>query len=117
VSINVPIVHPPGVYKYGEPWWNDINREKLLILPPDLSDNPTSSHLVAKQGDLANEMMNFALRSISFLLLRVLEHATKFYDMRPKALLPLQQKVYCRFLSPLAESWVHLGSNSKHANH
>jgi hypothetical protein len=29
------------IYKHGEPWWNDIDRGKLLILPPELSENPT----------------------------------------------------------------------------
>jgi hypothetical protein len=33
---------PQLIYEYGEPWWNDIGREILLILPPELSGNPTS---------------------------------------------------------------------------
>jgi hypothetical protein len=37
---------------------------KLLIRRPDLCGKPTLSHLLAKQGDLAKETMNFALRSI-----------------------------------------------------
>jgi hypothetical protein len=35
--------------------------EKLLICQPELSSNPASSNLVAKQGELATEMTNFAL--------------------------------------------------------
>jgi hypothetical protein len=35
-----------------------------LIHPPELSGNPTSSHLVAKQEELAKEIMNLALQSI-----------------------------------------------------
>jgi hypothetical protein len=36
---------------HGEPWWNDIDRGKLLIRPAELSGNLTSSLLVAKQGN------------------------------------------------------------------
>jgi hypothetical protein len=55
---------PQVIYEHGEPWWNDIEREKLLIHPPELSGNPTSSHLVAKQEILAKEMMDLGLRCI-----------------------------------------------------
>jgi hypothetical protein len=48
------------IYDRGEPWWNDIDKGKLLIHPPELSGNP-SSHLVAKLEELAKEMMDFAL--------------------------------------------------------
>jgi hypothetical protein len=47
-------------------------QEKLLIRPQEFSGNPTNSHPVAKQEVLANEMMNFALESISFILRTVL---------------------------------------------
>jgi hypothetical protein len=33
----------PRIYEHGEPWWNDINRGKFLIHPPELSGNPTKS--------------------------------------------------------------------------
>jgi hypothetical protein len=52
------------IYELGETWWNNMKRGKLKILPPELSDNPTSSHLVAKQEELAKEMMNLTLQSI-----------------------------------------------------
>jgi hypothetical protein len=48
-------------YDHEEPRWNYIGRGKLLIRPPELSCNITSSHLVAKQEELAKERMNFAL--------------------------------------------------------
>jgi hypothetical protein len=48
------------IHEHGEPWWCDIGRGKLLIRSPELSGNPTSSHLVAKQEELAKEMMNLA---------------------------------------------------------
>jgi hypothetical protein len=43
-----------------------------MISPPEISGNPTSSHLVAKQEKPAKEIMKFALRSIFFILRRVL---------------------------------------------
>jgi hypothetical protein len=38
------------IYEHGEPWWNDINRENLLIRPPEHSlsiipAEPSSSKL------------------------------------------------------------------------
>jgi hypothetical protein len=39
-----------------------------LTGPPELSGKPTSSHLVERQEELAKEIMNFAFRSISFVL-------------------------------------------------
>jgi hypothetical protein len=55
---------PHAIYEHEEPWWNDIDRGKLQIRPPELSLNSTSSHLVAKQGELAKEIMNLVLWSI-----------------------------------------------------
>jgi hypothetical protein len=37
------------------PYWNYIDR-KLLICPPELSDNTTSSHLVLKQEELEKKI-------------------------------------------------------------
>jgi hypothetical protein len=44
------------IHEHGEPWWKDINRGKYLICPPQITANPTKSHLVAK------EMINFMLQ-------------------------------------------------------
>jgi hypothetical protein len=64
VASNEPTVHPPGD-EHGEPQCNDIDRGKLLIHPPELSGKPTSSHPVPKYNEMAKEMMNFALGSIT----------------------------------------------------
>jgi hypothetical protein len=40
-ATNGLIVHPPDD-EYGEPRWNNIDRRKLLIRPPELSDNISS---------------------------------------------------------------------------
>jgi hypothetical protein len=57
---------PPGdiyiyiyIYEYEEPWWTDIDRRKLLIHPPELSGNSTSSNRVAKQEEI-KEILNVA---------------------------------------------------------
>jgi hypothetical protein len=49
-------IHPPWniyIYKYGEAWWNDVRRK--LIRPPELSGNPTKSHLVASRRNTRKE--------------------------------------------------------------
>jgi hypothetical protein len=51
---------PEMIYEHGEPWWNDTDRRKFLIRPPELCGNCSSSHLVAKQEDTANEIINVA---------------------------------------------------------
>jgi hypothetical protein len=71
------------VYEHEEQWWNDIDRGKLLIRPPQLSGNPTSSHPVPKQEELGEGNYDFGMRSIfvhtpkGFLTcLKILRHAT-----------------------------------------
>jgi hypothetical protein len=49
------------IYAHGVPWWNDVDGRNLLIHPPELSGNPTSRHLVAKQEEPVKEIMNFAI--------------------------------------------------------
>jgi hypothetical protein len=49
------------MYERGEPWWNDIDRGKLLIRPTQLSGNPNSSYLVAKKEELTNKIIFFSL--------------------------------------------------------
>jgi hypothetical protein len=90
---------PNVACEHGEPWWNDTDRAKLMIRPPEISGNPTSSHLTARVR--AKETMNLALRSIFVRTFQVtFLHAVKSYDMGFLTLLPLQRKVFCRFLSP-----------------
>jgi hypothetical protein len=52
-----PLVIPQVIYEHGQPWWNDIDRGKLII-PPELSGNLTSSYLAAEQEK--RELLNFA---------------------------------------------------------
>jgi hypothetical protein len=37
---------PHAIYEYGEPWWNVVDKGKL-IRQPELSGSPTNSHLAA----------------------------------------------------------------------
>jgi hypothetical protein len=69
------------MYEHGEPWWNDIDRERRLILPPELSGNPASSHLEAKQEELAMEIMNLPLQSIFVHTSKGFSHAVKFMTL------------------------------------
>jgi hypothetical protein len=43
---------PQVIYEHGKPWWNNkVDRGKLLISPPELSDNPTSRYIWFKQEE------------------------------------------------------------------
>jgi hypothetical protein len=48
-----------------------ISTRILLICPPQLSGNHTNSHPGAKQEEMVKEIINFALRGMSFILRRV----------------------------------------------
>jgi hypothetical protein len=39
------------IHEHGELWWNEFDREYYLICQPELSENSTSSHLVANRGN------------------------------------------------------------------
>jgi hypothetical protein len=43
-------------------------RGKIMIRPTELSDNPTSSYLVANREELNEKMMNLALKIYLFIL-------------------------------------------------
>jgi hypothetical protein len=47
---------PQVIYEHGEQWWNNTDREELLICPPDLIANVTNSYLVTKQQELAKKV-------------------------------------------------------------
>jgi hypothetical protein len=61
VATRGPLFIPQVICEHGEPWWNDIDSLNFLICPPKVSGNPTSSHLVLRQGELGKKMMNLAL--------------------------------------------------------
>jgi hypothetical protein len=55
--------HPPGDIWAWKPCWNNVGGGKLLIRPPELSGNPSSSHLVAKQKKLSEVNDEFGLKN------------------------------------------------------
>jgi hypothetical protein len=78
------LIHEPG-----EPWWNDIDRGKLLIHPLELSGNPTISHLVENQEKLGEGNYEFGLQSNFVHTSSDFLYAVKSYNMGPTGLLPL----------------------------
>jgi hypothetical protein len=114
---------PQEIYGHEQAWWNNIERVKLLNRAPELSGNPTISHLVAKQEKLAKEM-NLALRNIFI-------HTTEGYLTRCKilqngvtALFSARSKACCEIFIALkypsasaGSEPTYLGANSKHASH
>jgi hypothetical protein len=74
---------PKEMHEHGEPWWNDDDRGKLLIVHQFLSSNPNSSHLVTEG------MRIWSFKVFLFILASDFLHAIKSYDMWPVALLKI----------------------------
>jgi hypothetical protein len=72
-----------------------------MILPPELSGKPTSSHLVAsrRKGE-GNDKFGLVKYFWSYLQVIFSQHAVKSYDIKLPALLPVRRKSCCRFVSP-----------------
>jgi hypothetical protein len=87
------------VYEHGKPWWNDVDREKILIRPPEVSGNPTSSHLVESRKNGRKEWV-FGLEKNLFHTCDFFP-VVKSYDMGPTALFPHRRRVCSGFLSPI----------------
>jgi hypothetical protein len=48
------------IYEHGEPWWNDVDRRKLLIRPPEFSLTALPTVIYQQiRRILAKEMMDF----------------------------------------------------------
>jgi hypothetical protein len=101
----------------------DIGRGKLLIRPPELSINPTSSHLVTKQEEVAKEIMNLALRSIFvhtskvfFTFRKILRHGANGFTSHPKGAV---LRIFIAIKNPSPSARIepaNLGLNGKHAD-
>jgi hypothetical protein len=84
-------------YDHGEPWWNNIDRRKLLIHLPELSDNPTSSHIVANEEKFGEGNDEFGLWNIfvdtsqlHFMCHKMLRHvAVSFSSLLNKGMLQI----------------------------
>jgi hypothetical protein len=105
----------PRWFMSMEEWYR---QGKLLIRRPELSGNSTSSYLVAKQKELANEIINLAVRSNGSLTCRkILRHIADGFTSPPKG-------GVLRIFIALKSLWLsagfepaNLGSKRKHANH
>jgi hypothetical protein len=42
---------PQVIYEPGEPWWNDVDRGKHLVISPDLSGSHTSTVIWYQPGE------------------------------------------------------------------
>jgi hypothetical protein len=79
------------IYEHGEPWWNDcVDRGKLLILPPELSGNPTSSHLVTsrkngrKEWEFGFPKYFYSYLQLIFAFRKILRHGAFGFTSPPK---------------------------------
>jgi hypothetical protein len=82
---------PKMIYKHGEPWWNDTDKGILLICPLELSNNPTSSHLVASRRNGRRkwsiwpcEVLSFILPKWFFTCHKILWHGASGFTSPPK---------------------------------
>jgi hypothetical protein len=107
---------PQVIYACGEPWWNNVNRRKLLIRLQELSGNFTSSHLVASMRNGRRKLWIQPREVFLFILASDFLHATKSYDAGLPALLPLRRKACCGFLSPLKNPSPRPGLNPQMAS-
>jgi hypothetical protein len=60
---------PQAIHEHREPWWNDIDRGKL-IRPSELPGNLSSRVITSKQ-ETDEGVMNLALRSIIIYIFKV----------------------------------------------
>jgi hypothetical protein len=114
---------PQVIYEHGESWWNDTDREKSSFdhqRPLEI----LTSHLVAKQEELAKKIINFAFAKYLFhtskrslTCRKILRHGADGFTSPPKEGV-LRIFITLKNASPSAElEPANLGSNGKHANH
>jgi hypothetical protein len=77
------------IYEHGNPWWDNIDREKVAR-SPEPSGNPTNNHLVENQEELAKKM-DLALRGtfvhtlkVSLTCRKILRHGFDGFTAPPK---------------------------------
>jgi hypothetical protein len=82
------------IYEHGEPWWNDIDRSKLLIRPSEVSWNTTRCHLVASRRNRRREWWILHTCRWFFICHKILWHGASGLTYSPK-------EGILQFLSPL----------------
>jgi hypothetical protein len=111
------------------PWVNmSVRAVVVVMLAGDNSWLVYQSCLVVYQQRHLERVggMDQGMRICIFIIFDTLTdliHSVESYDMGPPALLPIQRKACCRFLSPLKSivsagfEPMNLGSSGKHSNH
>jgi hypothetical protein len=122
-TTNKPIVQPPADIRAWRTMTEWHQQGSLPIRPPELSGNPTSSHLVVKQEVHAKEIMNFAVRSNintlnGYLIChKILSHGASGFTFPPKEGV---LRIFVALKNPLPSVGfqpANIGSRGKHANH
>jgi hypothetical protein len=106
------------INEHEEPWWNDVSSGKLLIRPPELSLNPTSSHPVATQEELGEGNHEFGLMKYllsyfegTFNMPKILRHGASGISSPPKEGV---LRICIAIKNPPPSAWIesaNLGSN------
>jgi hypothetical protein len=94
----------------------DCYRQGNLLIHPELSGNPSSSHLVASQEGFGDGNDEFSLQNIFVHTSKLFLYASKSYDIWPTALFPSEGRREADFYRPhnsiaickiqTRESWV-----------
>jgi hypothetical protein len=89
---------PKVIHEHGEPWWNDDDNKGT-------HDSCTRNLWQSYQQSSGSKQKEWEkvkpCKVFLFILASDILHAIKAYNMGPPALLLLQRKVCCGFLSPL----------------
>jgi hypothetical protein len=91
---------PQVTYEHGKPWWNEIDRCKLLIRPPELSGNPTSSHLVASRRNGQKKWWISSCEVFLFILPKGFVTYRKMLRHGASSFTSLRRNACCGLLSP-----------------
>jgi hypothetical protein len=111
---------PQVIYEHGEPWWNDVDRGKLLTHPPELSGSHTSTVISCKAGGMGKRNENSALQIVFVHIFKCFLDVVKTYDIFTS---PLKEGVLQIFIALTNPSpWPGpnpqtLGANGMHTNH
>jgi hypothetical protein len=109
---------PQMICEHGEPWWNNIDRGKLLILAPELSGNSASRGGTGEEsGEFCLTKYLFNTSKCSLTCRIILRNGADVFTS------PLKEGVFRNFIalknispSALFEP-ANIGSNGKYANH
>jgi hypothetical protein len=122
-ATNGPIVHPQVIYEHGGPWCNYTDRRKLLIPPPEHSDNPAKSSRrkvgVSGEGNgtffVTKSLFHSSKRSL--ICRKIFLHRIYGFTSPPKESV---LRIFIALKIPSSSAGFepgNAGSNGKHNNH